>query len=94
MKKYIIGNTVRCTIIFSDFTGEKVDPALVKFITYDKNYNMINEVSIGTENKTATGEYFYDFVVPDKEGIMYYEWYGEIDGKPSISRQQISKTFI
>lgn len=92
--KYIIGDTIRCTVSFTNFLGQAVDPQLIKFITYDKWYNKLDEVSIGNQNKNSTGNYYYDFVIPSSEGEMYYEWYGEIDGKPSIDRKKISKTFV
>lgn len=89
---YQYGTTVRFECTFFNFTGEPVEPELVKIVVYDFKYNIIYS---GTGLKSAiTGQYFYDYTTMNKEQKMYYEWYGEIDGKPSLKRGEFQTKFI
>jgi hypothetical protein len=91
---YQYGNTVRLECEFLDFSGVKVDPQFVKVIIYDAKYNVISTETLGGANKKNVGEYFYDYTTPLKEQKLYYEWYGEIDGKPSLKRGQFITRFV
>jgi hypothetical protein len=88
---YQYGNTIRFECVFFNFNNEKVDPETVRIIIYDYRYNSIFE-SIGL--KKGVGEYFYDYTTEEKEQKLYYEWYGEINGKPSLKRGEIMTKFI
>lgn len=83
------GNAIRFSSKFFDWENRAVDPVLVKFILYDARYNKLHEQSIGQENRTDVGCYFYDFVPPNT-GTFYYEFYGEINGLPSLKRTAIN----
>ena len=91
---YQHGNTVKIDCIFHDFNGEKVDPDLVKIIIYNSRYEILDEIIINAENKKAVGEYFYDYVTENKRQLLYYEWYGEINGKPTLKRGKFTTVFI
>lgn len=91
---YQYGNTVRFECSFYNFSDEKIDPSFVKIIIYDKNYNVLSENTLGAANKLAIGDYFYDYATEEKEQKIYYEWYGEINGKPSVKRKSIITKFI
>lgn len=91
---YHYGDTVRLECVFYDFNNEKVDPELVKIIIYDAKYNKIFEEILGINNKTGVGEYFYDYTTEQKAQRLYYEWYGEINGKPSLKRGEFITKFI
>lgn len=89
---YQYGTTVRFECTFFNFTGEPVEPEMVKIVVYDFKYNIIYS---GTGLKSATvGQYFYDYTTMNKEQKMFYEWYGEIDGKPSLKRGEFQTRFI
>lgn len=90
---YQYGNTVRLECSFFDFNGDKVDPALVKVIIYDQKYNQLTSTTLGSANKLAVGDYFYDYTTDLKEQKLYYEWYGEVNGKPSLKRNSIVTQF-
>lgn len=94
MKTYQSGNTVRLSCIFRGFNDEDIDPTLIKVKFYDYKHNLLEEISIGQENKDIDGSYFYDYVIPDGHKKIIYEWYGEIDGLPSIKRDFILTEFI
>lgn len=91
---YQYGNTVRLECDFFDYSGDKVDPQLVKVIIYDAKYNVLSTEIVGGANKQNIGEYFYDYTTPKKEQKLYYEWYGEIDGKPSLKRGSFITKFL
>lgn len=94
-KVYQAGNTVRIKATFKDFGGENKDPDLVKVIIYDQRYNVIIEQVISASNRSAVGDYFYDFETPFevKPSKYYYEWYGEILGSPSLKRDSFKTVF-
>ena len=56
-------------------------------------YKKLNEYVLTSSNKIKTGEYYFDYI-PTKSGKVYYEWYGEIAGKPSIKRDVLTAQFI
>jgi hypothetical protein len=96
---YQSGNTVRIEAEFKNFTGAYIDPTVVKFIIYDQTYVKMSETALTVGNRQETGKWFYDFTLPvmssgSKKGILYCEWYGEIDGKPSIKRETLEVSFI
>ena len=91
MNTYQYGNTIRLECIFRDFEGVKVDPSIIKIIIYDNRNQKIFE---GTGIKRSVGEYYYDYTTESKQDKITYEWYGEIDGKPSVRRGQFMTKFI
>jgi len=92
MNVYQYGDTIRLECTFYDFSGEKVDPEYVNIIIYDSRYN---ELFKGEGlSKGSVGEYFYDYTTEKKEQRLYYEWYGMIDGKPSLKRGEFMTKFI
>jgi hypothetical protein len=92
MNVYQYGNTIRFECTFFDFEGNKIDPDVAKIIIYDYRYNVVfNGEGL---KKVGVGEYFYDYTTEMKEQRLYYEWYGEIDGKPSLKRGEFMTKFI
>ena len=94
INSYQIGNTVRFSCTFLDFNGEKIDPSVVKMIIYNSIYEIMLEEVVTVANKQGIGEYFYDYITVGKNYTLYYEWYGEINGKPSLKRGTITTNFI
>ena len=91
---YQYGNTVRFDCIFYDFNNEKINPDLIKIIIYNSRYEILHEELMSTNNQKNIGEYFYDYVTEEKKQTLYYEWYGEINGKPSLKRGEFQTKFI
>lgn len=88
---YQYGSTIRFEVTFYNFENEIVDPSLVKIKIYDYKYNVLLDV-IGT--KLTVGKYQHDYTIPPKEQKLFYEWYGEIDGKPSLKRGEFMAKFV
>lgn len=91
---YQYGNTVRFECTFYDFNGNKIDPDMVKIVVYNYKYQVLFTEVLGINNKKNVGEYFFDYVTESKEQKLFYEWYGEIDGKPSLKREEFMTRFI
>lgn len=94
VNSYQYGNTVRFDCVFYDFDGVRIDPEVVKIVVYNSRYEVLLEEMMTTNNKKDTGEYFYDYITESKKQNIFYEWYGEINGKPSLKRGQITTNFI
>ena len=94
MNIYQYGDTIRFECVFYNFEGEKVDPQLIKVVIYDQKYKVLKTEVLTSVNKKTIGEYFYDYTTQPKEQKLYYEWYGEIDGTPSLRRGSFMTKFI
>lgn len=79
---------------FFDFNGEPKDPQLIKIVIYDYKYRVVDEIPIGDSNKISIGRYYYDFITKKESDKYIYEWYGEIDGNPSLDRNVFMTNFI
>lgn len=97
MNSYKAGNTIRITAEFRDFSNVLSDPTLIMFRVYDQAYNQIGEYSIDlTSMKSSTGIYFYDYTIPITgytNQKLYYEFYGEVSGSPSLNRGSFKVIF-
>lgn len=91
---YQYGNTVRLDCVFYDFNSERINPDLVKIIVYNSRYEILTEEVMKAVNQRSVGEYFYDYITEGKKMTVYYEWYGEMNGKPSLKRGSFVTNFI
>lgn len=92
----LAGNTVRFYCDFYNFAKAKTDPSLIKFKIYDSKYELLEEISLNlVTSKISTGSYFYNFIVPMEylNKRFYYEFYAEIEGLPSIYRDEFYVNF-
>lgn len=90
---YQYGNTVRFESTFYDLDDVKVDPAIVKIVIYDFKYTVLSSTTLDATYKLDVGHYFYDYTTERKDQKLYYEWYGEVNGKPSLKRGSIITKF-
>lgn len=89
---YQSGNTVRLECKFYDFYNNPVNPDVVKIILYNYKYEILKEFLV---NQSAdVGSYYFDYKTEDEPQRLFYEWYGEINGKPSIKRGELYTRFI
>lgn len=92
---YHAGNTIRLKCIFEDFDGIRVNPSTVKIIFYDNKYQKLQESLLNSEYRIGIGEYVYNYIASsDSEQRIVYEWYGEINGLPSLRRSSFRTVFI
>lgn len=88
MKHFQKGNSIRMSAKFTDWDDVPRDPDLVKFMVYDVDYIKLSEVVMAPANHVTIGEYVY-YYVPEGSGTIFVEWYGEMDGLPSLRRERI-----
>jgi hypothetical protein len=97
MANYIAGDTIRLLCTFKDFSGSLATPTLISVKIYDQKYTLINTYSVDLNaNKVSVGNYFYDYTIPTTyvNSSLYYEWYSEYNGVPSLNRGQFQVVFI
>jgi hypothetical protein len=85
---YETGNTVQLRATFKDIDGVAKDPSLPSVKVYDRNFNKIFDFPLGAGNRTKMGEYFVNYTIPygEVKTTYYYEFYGELEGTPSLNR--------
>lgn len=89
----LIGDTIRLKAEFKDFNGVYVDPDDVVLKIYAGNKKQLGEDI--TPDRVGLGKYQYDYVVPeDVIGPLYFEFSGEIDGKPILGRAALERTWL
>lgn len=81
----VSGSTVRLSSKFTDFKGDVVTPQLVRLVIYNYKYVVLEEHTVSTKNDQ--NEYIHNFITNAKPMTYIVEWYGEIDGYPSIHRE-------
>jgi hypothetical protein len=91
---YLTGNTVRLEAEFRNLQGQLIDVDFPKLIIYDYKYNKIAEYPLTASNKSGTGKYFYNYETSESPKKLIYEFYGELDGLPTIDRKMFSTKFI
>lgn len=97
INSYKAGNTVRFSCEFKDFANQLADPPLIMFKVYNQRYEQIHTASLGSGEKAGIGNYFYDYTIPSTgytNQKLYYEWYGEVAGNPSLNRGSFKVVFI
>lgn len=97
MASYLAGDTIRLLCTFKDFAGNLATPTLINVKIYDQTYLLINTYSVDlTANLLSTGNYFYDYTVPSQytNKTLYYEWYAEYNGVPSLNRGSFQVVFM
>jgi hypothetical protein len=91
----LIGDTVRLTAKFKKFDGTLDDPTDITLKVYDGNLQILSTINIESGNKVATGEYKYDYTIPDvKTNILFYEFSGTLEGSTIVGRDSISIKWI
>lgn len=92
---YQSGNRVKLSAKFVNDEGVPTDPAIVKLIIMNYKYEILNEYVIGDANKISTGEYYFDYVTNrGKNETINYEWWGEMDGTPTLFRKSFITKFM
>ncbi len=90
-----IGDTVRLKVHFKSFDGDSIDPDDITLIIYNTNKSVIETIPISDENKTATGQYYYDYVVvpDDIQEYFIFEFRGLHNNNPILARDRVNIKF-
>lgn len=76
------GNTVRFSFGFKDWNKQYTDPDSVVFTIKNSHDELLREVDI-TANKTATGKFYFDFILPEVSEELKYKVVGMYGAYPS-----------
>lgn len=96
MNTYQAGNTVRLNCTFTDFSNNPIDPANIRVRIYNQQYLLLSDTILPSANRDDVGVYFYDYTIPIGmvNQKIIYEWYGEVNGFPTLDRGNFKVTFI
>jgi hypothetical protein len=91
-----VGDTIRLKASFYNWNGNLVDPEEITVSFFDSNKSRIGEeVPLNlTAAKESAGIYHYDYIVPSGHSRIYFEFKGEIDGKPSVERGELRPVWL
>lgn len=80
---------------FYDFDGQLTDPSLPVLKIYDKWKNLYETISLSGANNVGVGvyEYYYTVNSDNLSDSFYYEFYGEINTYPILSRKRLEIEF-
>lgn len=91
---YQSGNTLRLLCSFYDWSDRLIDPPFVIVRFYDNKQQPTRQVTLGNNNKSGVGKYFYDYASPMEDQTIWYEFYCEIDGLPNLQRDMLVTAFV
>lgn len=89
-----VGDTVRLKCHFRTFNGNSVEPTNVTLTIYDDQKQIIENINLDDTNKLDVGVYFYDYVIPDGNSDLVYEFAGTYNNKPILARGEIKVKWI
>lgn len=84
-------DTIRLIVQFRTFDGNKVTPENVKLTIYDKQQNVIEEITYGLSTD-GLGKFEYEYT--DATGSDFiFEYSGLFNEKPILARQEVNVKF-
>lgn len=88
-----IDDTVKLGVTFYSWAGSPVNADEdVTLKIYDKEENLIETITEGIDN-IDTGQYQYDYTIPDGFGYLVYEFSCDIGGKTALRRDRVPRTW-
>ncbi|MFP4047693.1 MAG: hypothetical protein ACLFT4_08060 [Bacteroidales bacterium] len=88
-----IGDTIKLKVKFYSWDGSPIDAdGDVTLTVYDKEEEEIDEITSGIDH-LDTGEYQYDYTIPEGFGYLVYEFSCDIGGNPATRRGKIQRTW-
>lgn len=86
-------DTVRLKVNFKTFTGQAINPDNVTLIIYDTERNQIEQYELDDTHQEDVGVYFYDYITPDDEQEIIFEFKGTYNNYPIIVRDSLKINF-
>lgn len=91
----LTGDTVRLKAHFKTIKNESINPTNVVLTLYDTEQVEIETFNLDdTINQESEGVFFYDYILPDDEQQIVFEFRGLHNNKPIIARGMIEPKFI
>jgi hypothetical protein len=96
IESMIIGNTARITHTYISWAGEPVDVTDPTLKIYE---GIVSGVPLATipltaAERTGTGAYQYDYTIPPGVYDLIFEFSGESEGTPAVTRKQESRAYV
>lgn len=89
------GDTVQLTVEFKTFAGAYADPTDISLTIYDTNKNIVTSYDlVSPTNTTGTGQWFYNYTVPDGYKELIYEFSGTLESTTILSRKILPITWV
>jgi len=91
-----IGNTVKLSVAFTDWTGVAADPedGTIVCRLYDINKALIDEVDVELTDRTGVGAYTIYYTLPGGPDPVTVEFYGEDAlGRPIVVREWLERVW-
>jgi len=88
------GDTVRLVVYFKNLNMQSVDPDSITLTIYNINQEQIEQITLDDSNRKDVGVYFYDYVVPEDNQEIIYEFKGLDNNNPIIIRDSIKIEFV
>jgi hypothetical protein len=87
----IVGETIKLEAKFYNYSNALTDPDAVTVTIYNPIGRGV--LKTGTAVKDATGEYSYDYTLPDVPKIVY-EFKGDVEDMPSVVRDTVEIVWV
>jgi hypothetical protein len=88
----IIGDTIRVTALFKDWTGAAVNPINPVLKVYELESKEPKEtIPLQEPHRIDTGTYQVDYTIPDGHGYLVLEVSGEAGGMPQVTRVIVNR---
>lgn len=87
------GDTVRLICNFRTFNGQAINPDNVTLTIYDTERNQIEQYELDDTYRQDVGVYFYDYITPDDEQEIIFEFKGTHNNYPIIVRDSLKINF-
>lgn len=87
------GDTVRLVVNFKTFNGQAINPTDVTLTIYDNTEKQIEQFILNDTNQEDVGVFFYDYIVPNDQQEMIFEFKGVYEGKPIVVRGTLKIKF-
>lgn len=91
-----VGNTIRYTVLFTDYLGNPREVDSAKFKVYDVTQNELFSHDMQKDkdekNKDILGQYVYDYI-PQSTGSFWVEAIGTLGFKTALNRERLEVKF-
>lgn len=94
VQTFHIGNTLRFTASFKNWSDQLADPDSVLFRMYDSDYTLLKTVSA---SKSSTGVFYALWTIPNsskRSDVYIYEWYATLENTPDVYRGMVKAIFV
>ena len=90
----LIGNTVKLKAEFINYDGKQLDVHDVTLTIYDERKRVVLTVPEANLSKNGTGNFSYDYLVPEGATPYYYEFSGIYNGLRYSGRKPLLREWI